>query len=157
MSPLSHNQKRYLSQLSNRAFDRAAADADGQSFYDDFPSTRAREQFRHDEVAKACGKIGLRCCSQQDYKRVEAHFLNLLGEPGRAFNAHVRAETEAVRQAEAVLRRECQRFGFDLSYPAAICARQFRVTLADASEKQLWNLVYTVRNRGNARQRKAVA
>lgn len=141
-APLSHFQKRYLSQLARRAWQAAEREVADEA------------TFRHAEVARASGKAGLRCCSQDDYKRVEAHFLNLLGETGQALNAHLAAETEPVRQAEAVLRRECQRFGLALSYPAAICARQFRCPLAEATEKQLWNLVYTIRNRGNARQKK---
>lgn len=152
-APLSHLQKRLLSQLSDRAFACVSAESDGQYFYDDLPATKAREQFRHDQVVKACGKIGLRCCSQEDYKLVEAHFLNLCGETGKALNAHVRAVTEPRRQAEAVLNRELVAGGFNLSYAAAICQRQFRCTLADATEKQLWNLVYTVRNRAAARRR----
>lgn len=143
-APLSHNQKRYLSQLARRAYQAAEREVGTEA------------EFRQAEVARACGKRGLRCCSQDDYKRVEAHFFWLLGEDVKALNAHLRAETEPVRQAEAVLKRECARFGFDLGYPAAICQRQFHVPLSEATDRQLWNLVYTVRNRGNARRKAAV-
>ena len=159
-APLSHKQKRYLSQLSHRAYDYLAAEADGSTderLHAELRESEAREQFRHDQVASACGKHGLRCCSQDDYKRVEAHFLDLLGETARAFDAHLRAETEPRRQAEAVLVRECARFGLALGYAAAICSRQFRCDLADATTQQVWNLVYTIRNRGAARARQAQA
>lgn len=156
-APLSHKQKRYLSQLSDRAFQRAAADAYARHdyFYEGVPTKQAHDDFRHSEVAQACGKAGLRCCSQDDYKLVEAHFLALLGRDVAAFNAGVRAATEPRRQAEAVLVRECERFGLRLSYAAAICRNVFKCSLEDASPKQLFKVMYTIRNRGNARERKA--
>lgn len=142
-APLSHKQKSYLSQLARRAWETAEREVG------------APEDFRHTEVARACGKAGLRCCSQDDYKHVEAHLLDLCGEPAKAFNAHVAATTQPVRQAEAVLARACREAGVELGYAAAICQRQFRCPLAEASERQLWNLVFTVRNRGHARKRAA--
>jgi hypothetical protein len=153
-APLSHDQKRYLSQLSDRAFDRLSAEADGQYFYDDLPATKARQQFRHDQVVKACGKIGLRCCSQDDYLRVKAHFLDLLGETGKALDAHVRAETEGLRVVTNKIHAACREFGFTLGYANKICQR-FRVNLDGATEKQLWTVFYTVRNRGLAKRRAA--
>ena len=152
-APLSHKQKRLLSQLSDRAFDRASAEADGQYFYDDLPATTARAQFRHDQVAKACGKLGLRCCGQDDYKLVEAHFLNLLGETGRALNAHLAAATESRRVIERKILDACREFGFGVSYADKICRAQNKgLGLQDVDEKRLWNIFYTVRNRGLARK-----
>ena len=140
-APLSHRQKAYLAQLARRAWELADREVG------------TPDEFRHAEVVRACGRQGLRCCGQDEYKRVEAHLLDLCGEHARAFNAGVRAETEGKRVAEAVLLRACRDFGFDLGYPAAICLRQFRCGLADASVQQIWKLIYTVRNRGNARRR----
>lgn len=153
-APLSHTQKRYLSQLSDKAFARASAEADGQYFYDDLPATKAREQYRHDQVVQACGKIGLRCCSQDDYKLVEAHFLHLVGEDGKALNAHVQAATEPVRVAQSVLRRELAAARLDWAYAEKICRQQNQgQPISQVAERRVWNLVYTVRNRGNARKR----
>lgn len=156
-APLNHGQKAYLSQLSDQAFTREQriAASMGIQFYEGMSPTKAREAFRHAEVAKACAKIGLRCCTQDDYKLVEAHFLQMLGKIEAAFKAGVRAASEPRRQAEAVLVRECTRFGFRLSYAESICRTQYKCTLQDATTNQIWNLVYTVRNRGNARNRKA--
>jgi len=149
-SPLTNFQKQHLARLAGRAYNLQAAIARGAGkvFEPD------AERWRHDQVAAACGKLGLRCCSQLDYKRVEAHFLELLGEHGRAFQAQVQAETEPRRQAEAVLVRECERAGLPLQYAEKICQRQFRCSLFDAGEKQIWSLVYTVRNR--ARKKRGV-
>ena len=146
MSALTNEQKRHLAQLSERAFNRAAAQARGRGETVD-TSTKARTAWRHAEVVKACGKLGLCCCSQLDYKAVEAHFLDLLGEHGRAFNAQMRAATEERRQAEAILSNACKRAGLHLNYAAAICQNQFKCSLFDASTDQLWKLIFTVRNR----------
>jgi hypothetical protein len=148
-APLSNLQKRHLSQMARRALNRAAALARGrgETFAVD------EQTYRREEVIRACGKHGLRCCSQDDYKTIEAHFLDLLGDHGQAFNAQVQAATEKRRQAEAVLVRELAKAGLHISYANAICQRQFRCTIFDATERQLWNLVYTIRNRAAAKRR----
>lgn len=150
-APLTIPQKSYLARLARRAFSRARALALGRGeVWAADPNA-----WRHAEVAAASGKLGLRCCSQDDFCAVEAHFLELLGQSGAAFNAHVRAATESRRQAEAVLVRECAAGGFALDYAAAICRRQFKCSIFDASEKQLRCLIFTIRNRAAARRRAA--
>ena len=90
-APLTHDQKRYLSQLASRAYKRQTAIARGRGEslaggkYDGLAQTAAEQQYRHDQVALATGKLGLRCCSQDDYKEVEGHFLDLLGNHAAAF------------------------------------------------------------------------
>ena len=170
-SPLTHHQKTCLAILSTRAFNRAAALARGQGLdpladpafwqplfdaaalpfvLDSLPFTpsAAAEQFRHLHVAIAVRRHGLRCCLQDDYKRLEAHFLNLLGEPGAALNAHIRAETEPRRVAEYKLLEACRRAGLHLSHAEAICRRQNHgLSLDDVPAKTLWHLVFTINNR----------
>lgn len=143
-APLKKHQKWEIVKLARAAFDKIdPADIDGQTF----------DEWRHSEVARACGKNGLRCCDQDDYAPVKAHFLDMVGASGAAFNWHVRAQSQGDRVARAVLERECGKAGVSLGYAIAICKRQFRCELNDASEKQLWSLVYTVRNRASARRR----
>lgn len=153
---LSNKQKSYLSQLARRAQYRLAAMARGRGEVMgavlDF-TKEGMDAWRQKEVGKACGKLGLRCCSQEDYKAVEAHFLHLIGEDGRAMQALVRSATEPVRQAQAVLVRELARFGLRQGYAEAICRRQFRCQVQDLTdESKVWNLVYTIRNRGKAKR-----
>jgi len=144
-APLSNNQKRYLSQLSRKAWAKAGPELDGIS----------EEDFRHHEVAAACGKLGLRCADQNDYKLVEGHFLEKLGRHGAAFNAQVRAATEPRRLVEHKVLTACQEFGFGLGYADAICRAQNKgVGLDNVEDKALWRIFYTVRNRGAARKRK---
>jgi hypothetical protein len=154
-APLTNHQKAYLAQLAARAQNRLAALARGCEPHGPMAADACvltPEAWRHSEVARACGKAGLRCCSQDDFKRVEAHFLHLLGEDGRALNAHVQAETEPRRVAEWKLVQACQEFGFHLAYAEAICRRQHHgAGLGEVGVKAIWQLVYTVRNRGRAK------
>ena len=46
--------------------------------------------------------------------------------------------------------------GLPESYAAAICRRQYRCALSEASDKQVWCLVYTVRNRAAAAKQPAI-
>ncbi|MDE2101190.1 MAG: hypothetical protein KGL39_28350 [Patescibacteria group bacterium] len=145
-APLSINQKRYLSQLARRAWHKAGPELDGIE----------EGAFRHQEVIKACGKIGLRCCDQNDYKLVEGHFLELLGFHGAAFNAQVRAATETRRLVAHKILDACQEFGMSVAYAEKICrAQNHGAGLDDVDEKTLWRIFYTVRNRGLARRKTA--
>ena len=162
-APLTNSQKRYLSQLSDRAFNHLAALARGrgESFPASSPSplngeragvrgeaislSALRSQFRHAEVAKACSKLGLRCCSQDDYGAVKAHFLHLLGEDGRALKAHVHAASNGRRQVEWKITQTLGRLGKGMAYAEGICRRMYHGTaLMDASDKQLWKLFYAL-------------
>lgn len=157
-APLSKNQKRYLSQLSDRAWNRqwALALGRGEEWPED--TTAIRTAFRHAEVAKAVQKQGLRCCSQLDYKAVEAHFLHLLGEDGKAMAAHVRSQSEPKRQAEAVLWRElkaAEPLGITRGYIESICRAKFKCSLIELDDPgKLWVLVYDVRRSAAARRRR---
>ena len=156
-APLSNRQKSYLSQLANRAFNRACAIARGQGQdLESVDKAAAAEKFRHTEVAKATGKLGLRCCSQDDYKLVEGHFLELLGNSGAAFNSQLKAATEPRRVIEFKITEACREFGFAISYANKICISQNHGNGLEAvGEKSLWNVFYTIRNRGLARKRDA--
>jgi len=147
-APLSKNQKRYLSELSRRAWSKAGPELDGISEAD----------FRHQEVAAACGKLGLRCADQNDYKLIEGHLLEKLGRHGAAFNAQVRAATEPRRLVEHKILQACQEFGFGLGYADAICrAQNHGAGLDNVEEKRLWFVFITIRNRGNGRKKAARA
>jgi len=150
-APLTRSQKAYLAQLSERAFNRSAAIARGRG---ESPATdtRTRDTWRHQQVAQACGKLGLRCCSQDDYKLVEGHFLEALGDHAQAFEAFTRAATNDRRVAEYKLREACKEAGLSLNYANAICRNQNRgANLDQVDARVLWRLVYTIRNRRHSR------
>jgi hypothetical protein len=149
-APLSNAQKAHLARLCQRAYNLAAAQARGRGE----ALAEPPEEWRHSQVAKACGKAGLRCCSQDDYHLVHAHLLDLVGEPGRALNALVQGQANGRRVAEWKVRQACAQFGLTLNYADSICRQQHHgLGIADVGEKALWQLVYTIRNRGLARRR----
>lgn len=157
---LTNDQKRYLSQLSDRAFRFLGAKARGRGEAWPEQATANLASFRHAEVAKACGKLGLRCCSQDDYGTVKAHFLSLLGEDGRALKAHVEGAKNPDRIAEWKLTQEIDAaaaVGITRRYAEEICKRQFGCTILEATTKQKWNLMFTIRNRAAARRKEQAA
>lgn len=151
-SPLTNDQKQTLAILARRAFDFAGAKARGRGEPWNGDSAHF-EEWRHEHVAKACGKVGLRCCTQLDFRAVRSHFNDLLGNTRAAFNDALAAETEPLRQAQAVLVRELKAAGLRIDYALAICRNQFKCALDDANAKQVWSLVYTVRNRAAKKRR----
>jgi len=144
-APLTNVQKRILSQLARRAFNRELAMARGRG---EKLADLNEVAFRHQHVAQACGKLGLRCCSQDDYGAVKGHFLNLLGESGKAFEAIHHGEGNARRVAEFKVVQACEQAGLQVAYAGRICANMFKCSLADASADQLWKLMFTIKNRG---------
>lgn len=137
--PLSNEQKARLCILARTAFERT----NGHS-----PSTAEADAWRHDQVERATGKHGLTLCVQDDFKLIQAHFLNLAGEGGQALNAHIAHETEPKRVALFKLSEALAVIGKPIAYAAAICRNQNKCELSEATDKQIWRLVFTVKNRG---------
>lgn len=104
------------------------------------------ETWRQAEAVKACGHR-ISFALVKHFSALKRHFANIAGDSGKAFNSAMREGTEDKRIAMAKLAEACQERGLEMSYPAAICRRQFKRSLEDASAKQTWCLVFTVRNR----------
>lgn len=134
--PLSKHQRQTLARLARRAWQAAGG---GQPF----------DAWRHEQSRRACGRR-ISEATQPDFLPLRAHFLNLEGDAVRAFRDHMRAADEPRLLALHKLRRECAARSLSLGYPAAICRRQYRCHIDDASPKQLWQLVFTVRSRRKA-------
>jgi len=143
--PLSHNQKAKLAIAARSAFDKhhkAGLIDNGQTFDD----------WRHAECSAATdGRVGgFREATQRDYRLLRGHFANLNGDGATAIQdaIHGSPDEADLDQARAILRRECRTKGHAYpEYPAAICRQQYKRPLSEASIKQLWSLIYTVRNR----------
>lgn len=145
---LNNAQKASLARLAREAFAKrpqAVGGADDGISLDDW---------RRREVGKACGKMGLRCCGQEDFNLVKGHFLNLLGQPGAALRSCVRAADEPLRKAHHVLLWTMQRYGYERSYAEKICRDKYKCTVGEASANQVWTLVYDVQRNGQHRQKK---
>lgn len=131
---LSNKQKFILVNMSRKAWRaKRPAGVAGEDWM-------SEEDFRHEEVARAVGKAGLTCCGQSDYKALMAHFYALLGDERRAVAAHMDAETEPRRAAEAAVMNACQRAGVQMRYAEAICRNVYKCGLMEAATNQLWNL-----------------
>lgn len=134
--------RRRIAILSKEAFARINPES---------KNPKAEEEWRHEQQFLAVGKESLRDCLQDDYLRLKAWFENLAGETGRAVKTHM---ADAVSDHEIVMRKleaECAARGLAIEYPAAICLRQYKCELEKASPNQLWQLVFTVRNRRKVR------
>jgi hypothetical protein len=147
MTPLSILQKREIAQLARRAYDawseREAFEAinTGQS------KTACFEAWRHVEQGNACGVQSLCACTQAHYGRLVAHFQALGGNAAAATRTLVRDADNDRRIARYKLDEALRERGLREEYAAAICRRQYRCGLDGANARQLWSLLYTIRNR----------
>ncbi|MCX6901709.1 MAG: hypothetical protein NT105_23770 [Verrucomicrobia bacterium] len=141
-APLENGQKAHLCILAREAFEEVyGRPAASQGELDDW---------RHTQQMFACGYTSLRGATQREYKLIEGRFLMLKGNAAAARRAEERVATEPIRLAMFKLRESLRERGLHESYAAAICRRQFKCSLAEATERQVWCLVYTVRNRRKA-------
>jgi hypothetical protein len=106
------------------------------------------DRWRREQQQRATGLVSLCDADQRHWPALQAAFLDLNGESGRAFAVLVAPDLREQRKALAVLERNCLAAGQAFpAYPSAICRQQYKCTLEEASPKQLWRLVFTVRNR----------
>lgn len=154
-SPLSLIQKAKIGQLAAQAWRvwegrEAFLEANGE-----LSQSACFAAWRHWQQGLACGRQSLRECTGDDYQLLRAHFLAIAGLEASAARAQERHISNPQRIAAYKLRQALAAAGLPEAYAGAICHRQYRCSLADASERQLWCLVYTVRNRRTANRREA--
>lgn len=131
---LDNGQKARICILAREAFDRLHC-------------TGSFEEWRHEQQFLAIGKDSLLDATQADYLKIRARFEELTGESGRAVKTHLADAMTDREIAMGKLKAECTARGLALEYPGAICLRQYKCDLDHASPNQLWQLVFTVRNR----------
>jgi hypothetical protein len=147
MSPLSHTQKRAIAIAARRAYQAWPEREAFEAINGDMSRTAVFDAWRHVETGKACGIQSLRECSQAHYGRILAHFQRLAGDTAAATRTQARDADNDRRIARYKLDQALRERGLGESYAAAICRTQYRCSLAEASPRQLWRLVYTIRNR----------
>jgi len=86
-------------------------------------------------------------CTQAHYGRLVAHFQALGGNAAAATRTLVRDADNDRRIARYKLDEALRERGLREEYAAAICRRQYRCGLDGANARQLWSLLYTIRNR----------
>jgi len=147
MSPLSNLQKREIGQAAHAAWlacpDREALLA----INGDMSATAVEKAWRHCEQGKAVGIQSLCACTQAHYGRLLGHFQALAGHTAAADRTRARDADNDRRVALYKLEQALRQRGLSLGYAAAICKTQYKCTLEQASARQLWRLVYTVRSR----------
>ena len=142
--PLSLGQKRNLVRLARRAFRVAKPSPPAP-----LPGGEGRDAFdawRNAVAIRACG-LRIREATQRDWGALRAAFQDAAGESGQALNTLVRDEDNPRRVALHFLAKACSERGLPLAYPSAICRRQNRCELGEATAAQVWRLVFTVKNR----------
>lgn len=147
MSPLSNRQKMIVARLARLAYGAWPGRAEFEQLNAELPASARFNAWRRVEQGKACGTQSLRECTQRDYGRLKAHFEALAGQDRRATGTLARDRDNDRRVALHKLREALAERDLPDAYAAAICRRQYRCALEEAGAKQLWRLLYTVRNR----------
>jgi hypothetical protein len=156
MTTLSNQQKAEIGKLAKAAWDSEAMAGQRESMVEcngELSMSAIFANWRHHQQQQVLGggRHSLREATQEDYLRLVAHFRLLAGDEQGARGAMLRHQTEPQRVAMHTLERECKERGLNFpGYPGAICSHQNRCHLDQASAKQLWRLVYTVRSRRKA-------
>lgn len=156
MRPLSRRQKAEVCMLARRAWEARPEEQEEWrgGLNAGLSESALFRAWRREQQQSACGMTSLTTCLQEaDFPRLMAHFSTLAGDAQQAGYWLERLLEDGRNRALHVLKRETERF--DLAwpgYPGAICGRQYKCGLGAATEKQLWCLVYTVRNRGGRKR-----
>lgn len=165
---LSNEQKKQLCMLAAEAWrtypEREALLAANSALPEHAVATgwRRAEQ----AVALEDGRDSLTEATQADFAAIMAHWWARLAEwdslPARAAERRrqasywqARALGDGARRARWILDRELAEAGLPRSYAEAICKSQNRCAVAEASERQVWRLIFTIRNRGRAKRPQA--
>lgn len=147
-APLTREQKAGLARLARRAWIARGMPRAGDAGDAMHPvsASAAEAAWRHEQAVAACG-LRISQATQRDYAAIRARFLDLLGESGEAVRVLIRDGDNPRRIALHKLAQECGRRGLAMAYPDAICRRQYRVGLGEASAAQVWRILFTVKNR----------
>jgi hypothetical protein len=124
----------------------------------------AFDPWRKAALWDAVRRDSFRALGQREYGQALAHFAVLSGQRAPAAARREAGPEADRRRAEHVLREACAEvadaFGGTeraLTYARALLARIHRADLHTATARQLWQVMYTLRNRGRARLRAALA
>ncbi len=147
--PLTAGDKAHICILAREAF---------VVMHDREPSNQAEfDQWRREQQLKACGFASLTHCDQRHKTDLESHFLNLKGESAKAFKRQMKREVGDKSVALGVLKGNLKKFGLHEGYAATICRSMHKCELANATVKQLWDVVFQIRKNQQRKRRKGLA
>jgi len=145
---LSIVQKREISMTARKAYGMWDGREAFEAVNSEVSKSACFEAWRHVEQGKASGGIQSLCEMTQDhYADVYAYFLDLAGDHEGAQRVRARAATNGSRIALHKVREELRKRGLSDDYAATICRSKFKCGLHEASEGQLWKIMYDVRKR----------
>jgi len=159
MNPLSKKQKADICIIARRAWKAGAGEGWRGDLNADCSESALFRGWRRQQQHECCGLRSLTTCLQDaDFPLLMAHFAALIpGNDAQAGYWLERLVEDSRNRVLFILKRSCAQYSLAWpSYPAAICRRQYKCGLGAASEKQLWALVYTCRNRGREKRKKVV-
>lgn len=156
MRPLTKQEKARVCILARKAWDNWAQDEwSGDELNAGVSEAVLFRAWRTKEQQEACGIQSLTLCTVDHFPALMAHFSRLAGDDKGEQKWTAKMLNDPRKVALFKLRENCRKFDLHYpDYPGSICRTQFKCSLAGASEKQIWSLVYTVRNRGRAKARK---
>lgn len=149
-SPLSDLQKREVSIAARQAYDVWPEREAFAAINPEFSATARFDAWRRAEQEKAVGISSLRACTQEHYGRLLGHFQALAGHTAAATRTLARDADNGRRIARYKLDQALGERGLSPGYAATICQAKFKCPLQNATEKQLWKLVFDVRSRRKA-------
>ncbi len=118
--------------------------------------------WRHAALHDACGRQSFRAVTQGEYGRALAYMLNLAGKKAATRKAAAKAPAaDEASRARWALERECQKLAAAFggltgatAYADALLERIHKTDRYLATAKQLWQVLFTVRNRAKAKRSK---
>lgn len=147
-SPLSNEQKAEIAQLARKAYDAWNGREAFEDANPELSRSKCFEAWRRVQQGEAVGIQSLTLCTQDQFLPLRVHFKKMIPVSiPSAMRDALRAQEEPRIRARYKLQQALDERGLNESYAAAICLRQFKCELGQASEKQLWCLFFTIRNR----------
>lgn len=141
--PLDNRAKWQLSDLAAKTYQHLSQA--GQ-----IPAGEKLEAFRQRVSLEACGRR-ISHATHGDRMLIQAAFLRLRGAVHQAARAVAKAATTPLDIARHKLWETVHQLNLTPAYAESICRRFYRCEVAELrSPKQVWTILYTVRNNANA-------
>ena len=115
--------------------------------------TAAFNLWRHGQQSSAIGRFNLTHSSNDEFCILMAHFALLANDSDSAASWLMRFSNEARRRVFWLIKSNCTNGIQFPKYPDAIAQAQFGCRIWEASTKQLYNILSTVRNRASAKRK----
>jgi hypothetical protein len=136
--PLDNDAKWRLVRLAKDAWEAVGPEADFDTW-------------RQAEARKATGGLSISEACVRHYRLIQAHFLRLKGAVEAARHAEQRAALQPLEIARNALRRQLAETKQDWQAARTIASRFYKgAALRDLTAKQVWSVVFTLRNNASA-------